>query len=159
MHPGWAIPFLMEAVVFFMKFLSYHHVLHDVRHHLRKARAIYSYKKKEGLLNAKAKLTSSGTIEKIDFEKAWASTQKEQMMDIKMSVDDFNEGDGMGLEKPVFEEVLQYPAQLNMKNMIFYLCVPTLCYQLTYPITQRKRSWLKIIGKLIELLIYIIAYM
>lgn len=74
MHPGWAIPFLMEAVVFFMKFLSYHHVLHDVRHHLRKARAIYSYKKKEGLLNAKAKLTSSGTIEKIDFEKAWAST-------------------------------------------------------------------------------------
>lgn len=29
--------------------------------------------------------------------------------------------------------IVQYPDNLTLKNMVFYLMVPTLCYELNYP--------------------------
>nr|XP_023023200.1 diacylglycerol O-acyltransferase 1 [Leptinotarsa decemlineata] len=43
-------------------------------------------------------------------------------------------------EKKELKKLVQYPDNLNLKDLYYFLCVPTLCYELNFPRTDRIRK-------------------
>lgn len=52
---------------------------------------------------------------------------------------DFTDGSN-GQDAPYSEAVVQYPKNLTIRDLYFFMAVPTLCYELNFPRTSRIRK-------------------
>lgn len=89
--------YILNVCIVWFKLISYHHVLNDVRFHLRKAREVANLKD-----------------------------------DKKLTAENFPTS--FGLTKVVVTEVLKYPENITLKQLLLFQILPTLTFQLSYPL-------------------------
>ena len=62
------------------------------------------------------------------------------------------EGTIFGVSKSVYDIAVTYPKCLNFTNYSRFIIAPTCCYQLEYPLIEKRRWW-KILEHLVEFVI------
>ena len=110
----------MFACIWFFKFLSYHHIWHDIRYHKRKIKSI-----KESLDKATSKDTPEG------------DPKDKELSDITSSLGN------------KLEDVSKYPSNIKAYDVWMFCLIPTLCFQLKYPYNERG-SVVNFVYRLIE---------
>lgn len=50
------------------------------------------------------------------------------------------------------KEIVHYPDNLNLRDILYYICAPTLCYELNFPRTSRIRKRF-LIKRIIEVVV------
>ena len=113
---------LLYAWMWFLKFLSYHHVWHDVRYHQMLAK----------IDSAKESKSSKKEDLKTDSKKQAAEIAKK-----------------LNLPKAIMKSVVDYPNNVDFKSVWIFVLVPTLSFQLKYPFNN-KRSIRKFLQKYAE---------
>jgi len=114
--------YLMFACIWFFKFLSYHHIWHDVRYHVIKANKIQEVE------NSKSKSDVSDI-----------KTQKSHRK--KASISKSELGDKLDLPGDLVDEVLKYPNNIKAWDVWIFCLIPTLCFQLKYPFYKKINVW------------------
>lgn len=126
-HPILRLLDLLFTCMWFLKFLSYHHIWHDVRYHV-----VLAYK------------MSSSKLSKSDVN------GKESVPELKVHKD-MTEDDllvKMNLPKPILKSILNYPSNVSFKDILLFLVIPTLDFQLKYPFDHNinvKRFLLRLV--------------
>lgn len=110
---------MMFACIWFFKFLSYHHIWHDVRYHVIKANKIQEISKSN-----KKDGSDSEEIREIKTEKIHRR---------KITISKSELGDKLDLPGDLVDEVLNYPSNVRAYDVWMFLLIPTLCFQLKYP--------------------------
>jgi hypothetical protein len=119
LHPLGGCFYLMFACIWFFKFLSYHHIWHDVRYHVIKANKIQDANKSK-----KRTDSDSDEIQNIKTEKIHRR---------KITISKADLGDKLNLPSDLVDEVLSYPSNVRAYDVWMFLLIPTLCFQLKYP--------------------------
>lgn len=109
----------MFACIWFFKFLSYHHIWHDIRYNVIKANKFQDIQKNK----------SKSTIDDI-------KTEKNHRRKTTISKDEL--GDKLDLPGNLVDEVLNYPANIRVFDVWRFLFIPTLCFQLEYPMYKQR---------------------
>lgn len=119
MNPLAAWFYLMFACIWFFKFVSYHHIWHDIRYHKRK-------------------------LQKIEAETKNSESQKLLKKNEKQSDEKTEKVDpSLGLGNKI-EDVLAYPRNIRIFDIWMYLFIPTVCFQLRYPYNDNVPLYKKI---------------
>jgi diacylglycerol O-acyltransferase-1 len=124
-HPMACMLYLFEAVVIWMKLISYSHTNRDLR------RVIYEQKKIDFQNSINQ---SDSNIKNVD------NNAKPQFPNYISECKD--------LEAPY----LIYPNNINLPNLFWFMIIPTLCYQLNYPRTPSIR-WKYVASIVVRMLI------
>jgi hypothetical protein len=109
------ILYLLLACTWFLKFLSYHHIWHDVRYHVILANTPEDTKDK-------SKTNGDAKIKDLD---------KRLKVDEKITEDELSKK--LNLPKPIVRGILKYPTNVELKDILIFLLIPTLDFQLKYP--------------------------
>lgn len=123
--------------MWFLKFLSYHHIWHDVRYHV-----ILAYK------ISSSKITK-GDVKGIENIPALR-------VDKKMIEDDLLVK--MNLPKPILKSIMDYPSNVSFRDLLLFLVIPTLDFQLKYPFDNNinvRRFILRLIEYLCLLVVWV----
>lgn len=129
-HPATCMVYLFEAVVIWMKLISYAHVNSDLRAYLRTSRAAI----KDGSLSP----VRSPSLDGID---KWSLSSPNKHSASSQSLDTMDPTTGganralanLSEVKDLEAPFLQYPLNLTLPNLLYFCVAPTLCYQLNYP--------------------------
>lgn len=130
--------YLMFACIWFFKFLSYHHIWHDIRYHVIKANKYQEAGKSD----------KGNGIEKIETQKSHrrkATIPKEEL------------GDKLDLPGQMVDEVLNYPSNIRAYDVWMFLLIPTLCFQLKYPF-YKKGNIKGFIYRMTECFVFLIIW-
>ena len=142
--------YLFQAVVLWMKLISYAHVNHDLRQLIRFQKVTNnsnsnSNSNSNGSLSTKAvasptsnSKSSSANLRRLKkADSSGWSTNSLELLQATNSIDDngkpsqtislFNE------VKDLQPPYLQYPHNITLLNLLYFCVAPTLCYQLNYP--------------------------
>ncbi len=114
-HWGGRMLYLFQSVIMWMKLISYAHANKDLRGNHKKT--LQRKNSSENLLAGTGTNSGSGYD---DNKKPLSSSQFTEVKDIK----------------PPY---LKYPQNLTLGNLIHFICVPSLTYQLNYPESPRTR--------------------
>mmetsp|Transcript_5303 Transcript_5303/g.4486 ORF Transcript_5303/g.4486 Transcript_5303/m.4486 type:complete len:337 (-) Transcript_5303:35-1045(-) len=125
-----ALP-LLFACMWFLKFLSYHHIWHDVRFHVELSKGGATNSQKDDVKNQKdlSSKTEIGQIAK-----------------------------RLNLPKPILKSVLEYPNNVDFKSVLVFLLVPTLSFQLKYPF-NKHRSFLRYLLRMGEYILWTVLWL
>lgn len=52
------------------------------------------------------------------------------------------------------KKLVQYPENLTIKDLLYFLLAPTLCYELNFPRTNRIRKWF-LLKRLVEVIVLV----
>lgn len=123
-HPVGSSMALTLAAIVFLKMISYHHVnfwcRKDLKKRFQSLKAVDSYKQ----LRRYRSFSHNGSENDLSV---CAKTNNNGM-----GLTNFN-----GDEK---REIVYYPGNLNYKDVYYFVCVPTLCYELNFPRSERIRK-------------------
>lgn len=129
--------YLMVAAMFFLKFLSYHHVWHDVRHHVVLANKIEK-EKNESKTNEKTEEISKDKNDvktKGDNKKKRGGKIPVFKANVTMPHDRLS--NSLNIPQSLLDSVLKYPSNVSLFDVIIFCLIPTLNFQLKYPFTNR----------------------
>lgn len=144
-HPLACVVYLFQAVVIWMKLISYAHVNYDLR-----AQKLAAEKEgREGMGSRSPSMSSRKSFD----AKAGLSSPLRPSGPSGSSVS-LSSSDGSGLRstrsethllqlsevKDLEAPFLQYPQNVTLLNVLYFCVIPTLCYQLNYPRSKRVRS-------------------
>ena len=105
--------YLLFAAMWFLKLLSYHHIWHDVRHHVVLANKLDSEES-----DVKRERTTSYNASDVTLPRDRLSN-------------------GLNIPQYLLDSVLKYPSNVTLYDVIIFLLIPTLNYQLQYPYTKK----------------------
>ena len=110
---------LGEACIFAMKFLSYHHVYHDLRYHLIKGNKIQESNKQN---------TKFGRSKSVDYSNA-SNLPKTENRHRKQATFKITEiEDKLSLNQSLIEQIQMYPNNISFSHLLYFICIPTLCF-------------------------------
>jgi diacylglycerol O-acyltransferase 1 len=111
-HPILRLLYMLSASTWLLKLLSYHHIWHDVRYHLvqiEKEKQIFQKEKSKG-----------------------KKKEKKKVSDEEYDTDD-ELADRLNMPHPILKSVHKYPSNISIKDMLIFILLPTLDFQLKYP--------------------------
>jgi len=113
-HPGARMTYLFQSVVLWMKTISYHHAMRDLRSSLNRSN-------QEGRISRRASRGSMRDLDATAVRPPDDDNGKSKELAFLQEVKDI---------KPPF---LHYPENLTIPNILYFSVAPTLTYQLNYP--------------------------
>lgn len=139
-NPVICILYLAEAVIIWMKLISYAHVNSDLRKLIRLQRHL-DKQPQPVILGGKSsgsnhtRSSSNAGMSRVLTNGSFSAGNLESLQhdDNAKPIGLFNEL--KDLEPPF----LMYPQNITLKNLLYFLVVPTLCYQLNYPRSPKIR--------------------
>ncbi|CAI2362448.1 unnamed protein product [Moneuplotes crassus] len=118
---------LLFSCGFFLKMISYHHIWHDIRYH-------------RSLL--------SSDSDKDSKEKPNASQDEDYLTKV---------GKKLNLPKPIARSVIDYPKNIKLFDVIIFILIPTLNFQLKYPF-KKERNYKRFALRIVEFLAWQAMY-
>lgn len=112
---------LLFSWIWFLKFVSYHHIWHDVRYHV-------------SWIHSK--------LDKKDY-KSKAKRLEKKDDDLSKAAKDLN------LPEPILKSVMEYPTNVSLVKVIVFCLLPTLNFQLKYPFSN-KRNYKRYVLRMLE---------
>jgi len=112
-HPNLKFLYIGFSLVWTFKFWSYHHVLYDIRQHAMEANKI------ENILRLEDPSSISQSLDGSKVSKA--NLQKM-----------------INLPRTFINDILAYPGNITSEDILMYCFIPTLCFQLRYPMGERN---------------------
>lgn len=135
--------------------LSYHHIWHDVRYHVILANKILeekqSEKKPDDAKSKNKKLSADVNAKNSDDVKEYSNGIL--FIDRSLSIDTLVTN--LNIPKHTVEELVKYPSNVTAKGIFMFILVPTLVFQLAYPLSN-KRNYIKFV---LKILFYILLQM
>ena len=155
MHPIWRALYFLTACTGFLKMLSYHHIWHDVRYHVILANKILEEKeteeKSDDAKSKNKKLSADVNNKNSDDVKEYSNGIL--FVDRSLSIDTLVTK--LNIPKHTVKELVMYPANVTPKDLFMFILIPTLVFQLAYPLSN-KRNYIKFVLKII---VYILLQM
>jgi len=128
--------YLVWAACWFMKFLSYHHIWHDIRYH----RDLIEEQVSKGKAKPENKTKSS---------------QKQKTDEKEDSDSDDYISEVLSLPTPILKSIKEYPQNVNLKDCYVFWLIPTMVFQIKYPFNKE----ISISGFICKLIIYLVLIM
>lgn len=128
-HPTANLVYIFQSVIMWMKLISYAHANKDLRVANRKNKRL----DRESSQNA---LHSGGYSSGEDVNSPVADNNAKPLSNDLLI--------GLSEVKDLQPPFLTYPQNITIKNLLYFLVIPTLCYQLNYPRTPKIR-WNKVL--------------
>ena len=136
-NPVASMLYLFQSVVIWLKLISYCHANKDLRLQLWRAR------KATGAASPSVSSVSSDNLSlngMTDSFQASATGSADGMRKVNLGHSNQQQLQSLFSEvKDLQPPYLTYPQNLTASNLLFFMTVPTLCYQLNYPRTERIR--------------------
>jgi diacylglycerol O-acyltransferase-1 len=148
--PGANMLYLLQAVVVWMKLISYAHANRGLRRSSRKVKKIDMEDSKAAAASASS--GSSGS----SMPPSPAAVSRQSSVDDLYSDNNakpYNDQVALLLAecKDLEAPFLMYPQNITTLNLLYFMVAPTLCYQLNYPRTPSIR-WMKVLFILLRML-------
>jgi diacylglycerol O-acyltransferase-1 len=125
--PGSSMIFLFQAVIIWLKLISYAHANRDLRKTYRKQKELSAQESKNDSGENSPIPVSISTSNMLSSTITFDTNGKPSISNLFAELKD--------LEQPY----LTYPFNVTLPNLLYFMIVPTLCYQLNYPRSPRIR--------------------
>jgi hypothetical protein len=145
---------LLFTCMWLLKFISYHHIWHDIRYHVLLAN---NPEKENKDLKEESKELKKDSKEAKEAKKNDVKVNLNTSLTVDPKLDLETLADKLKLPQPIAKSVLSYPNNVVFKDVLVFLLIPTLCFQLKYPFKENT-SILKFLRRLAEYIVIMVLW-